>query len=167
MSEELFKPVEEYLTALRELTKAKNEVARLEKLSKYYSEKVIPETFEKFDMKSISVKGLQISVEDYVHGSILKDYKETGLQWMRDQGYEKLIKNQVKLIYNAADKKEFEAVCDLLYKQGDYLEIKTEEGVHHSTLSDFIRKGVEKGLSFPASFSIHRGLKTVVKEIKK
>jgi len=95
--------------------------------------------------------GSNVQVKQTYGASIAVDNRPAAYDWLRDKGYDDIIKNTVS--------------CQFASQQGYYAEQKTE--IHPQTLRAFVKERVEKGDDFPMElFGAWIGQRAVIKRSK-
>ena len=152
--------------------KAEKEVEDLEALLKVKKEAVrkanenLVELFEERGVTSIKMRdGSNVEIKPFYTGSISKDNQDEAFAWLRDHGYEDLIKNQVIIKFGRAeDHKAVKLFKDLAH-QG--LDTDRAIKVEPSTLRGFIREMIEGGKDIPTeTFGVYVGHKVNIKKGK-
>lgn len=104
----------------------------------------IPDLMGEMGMTRIDVDEVSVTIKPFVSASIPKDRRDEAYQWLRDNGLDDIIKNDVILSFGKdEDTKARDMMLDL-EKQGFHPESKTH--IHAMTLKAFVKERVEKGL---------------------
>ncbi len=152
--------------------KAEKEVEDLEALIKVKKEVLrkanesLVQLFEERGVTSIKMKdGSNVEIKPFYTGTISKEKQEEAFEWLRDNGYEDLIKNQVIVKFGRAEDDKAKNLFSDLANQG--LDTDRNVKVEPSTLRGFIREMVEGGKELPMdTFGVFVGHKVNIKKGK-
>ena len=115
------------------------------KLQKHkMSTEQIPSMMDEMGVQRLDVENLSVSLKPLINASIPPTRRDEAYQWLRDNGLDDIIKNDVIMSFG---KGEDNMAGDIMYeleKRGMHPEKKTH--IHSMTLKAFIRERVEKGL---------------------
>ena len=123
----------------------KEEELKALKLQKHkMSTEQIPAMMDEMGVQRLDVENLSVTLRPLINASIPQTRREEAFQWLRDNGLDDIIKNDVIMSFG---KGEDNMAGDIMYeleKRGMHPEKKTH--IHSMTLKAFIRERVEKGL---------------------
>ena len=109
--------------------------------------------------------GSEVTVKQTYGASILVDNRPAAYDWLRDHGYDDIIKNTVACQFGRGEDDQASAFKAIAEKQGYLAEQKTE--IHPQTLRAFVKERVESGDEFPMElFGAYIGQRAVVKRSK-
>lgn len=109
--------------------------------------------------------GSEVTVKQTYGASILVDNRPAAYDWLRDHGYDDIIKNTVACQFGRGEDDQAAAFKAIAEKQGYLAEQKTE--IHPQTLRAFVKERVESGDEFPMElFGAYIGQRAVVKRSK-
>lgn len=149
---------------------SQQKVANLEQLLKDEQEHLrrleeveLPSFMEEVGLSSFSLPtGEKITIKNIVKASIPKAKKEEACQWLTDNGYGDLIKSELVLVFGKEELQKAQELSEQLKSMG--LKPVLERGVHHTTLSAFVKEQLECGISMPADLlGIYTGKKALLK----
>tara|TARA_A100001015_G_scaffold288009_1_gene358428 strand:- start:132 stop:689 length:558 start_codon:yes stop_codon:yes gene_type:complete len=124
---------------------AKEEELKTLKLQKHkMSTEQIPAMMDEMGVQRLDVENLSVSLKPLINASIPQTRRDEAYQWLRDNGLDDIIKNDVIMSFG---KGEDNMAGDIMYEleqRGMHPEKKTH--IHSMTLKAFIRERVEKGL---------------------
>jgi len=108
----------------------------------------IPSLMDEIGMSSFKLdSGESVEVVTKITASISKKNQSEAFQWLRDNGHESLIKNDVTINFGKGEeKKATKFVADLEKKKLTY---KQKVSVHTQTLGAFVREQLEEGNDIP------------------
>ena len=110
--------------------------------------------------------GSQVEVKQTYGASILVDNRPKAYEWLRDNGYDDIIKNTVLCQFGRGEDDQASSFAAFAQKQGYVPEQKTE--IHPQTLRAFVKERVEEGDSFPMElFGAWVGQRAVIKKGRK
>ena len=123
----------------------KEEELKALKLQKHkMSTEQIPAMMDEMGVQRLDVENLSVTLRPLINASIPQTRREEAFQWLRDNGLDDIIKNDVIMSFG---KGEDNMAGDIMYEleqRGMHPEKKTH--IHSMTLKAFIRERVEKGL---------------------
>ena len=109
--------------------------------------------------------GSEVIVKSTYGASILVANRPQAFEWLRDQGYDDIIKNTVACQFGRGEDDKASAFASFAEKEGFYAEQKTE--VHPQTLRAFVKERVEAGEEFPMElFGAYVGQRATIKKGK-
>jgi len=109
--------------------------------------------------------GSQVEVKQTYGASILVDNRPQAFEWLRDHGYDDIIKNTVLCQFGRGEDDLASAFAAFAQQQGYVPEQKTE--IHPQTLRAFVKERVEEGEDFPMElFGAWVGQRAVIKKGK-
>jgi uncharacterized protein YycO len=158
--------------ACQEQLKLEKEVEDLESLMKAKKDLLrqngeqIVSLMEERGVKSIKMSdGQSVDIKPFYTGTISKDNQEEAFQWLRDNGYDDIIKNQVVLKFGRAEDEKANQIYNDLASKG--LDADRSIKVEPMTLKGFIREMVENGKDIPMeTFGVYVGHKINIKKGK-
>ena len=123
----------------------------------------IPEALREINMVKFEMAdGSLIEVKQFYAASIPADRKGEAYEWLRQHGYDDIIKNTVSVQFGRGEDKQAEGLLDLVRKEG--LIPDQAEKVEPMTLKAWVREMVEQGNEFPTElFGAHVGWKAKLK----
>lgn len=145
-------------------------VAELEKMLeaeqdhlKRLEEVELPSFMEEVGLSSFSLPtGEKITIKNIVKASIPKAKREEACQWLTENGFGDLIKSELVLLFGKEELQKAQDLKNQLQSMG--LKPVLEQGVHHTTLSAFVKEQLEQGVFMPADLlGIYTGKKALLK----
>ncbi len=137
-------------TLVRNLRDVENQIEKAEShLKQLKSEKhrmsveTIPGLMDEMGVERLDVDGLTVERKMMVHASIPKDRKEDAFAWLRDNGLDDIIKNDVTCSFGKGEDNIAGDVVGMLHDRGFNPMMKTH--VHPSTLKAFVKERVTDG----------------------
>lgn len=154
--------VRQQLALERRIADLEDELKRTQKQLVDISENKLPETLAEYGLTRLSMEdGSEINVSSFYGASIKEEKKKEAFDWLRNNGHEDLIKNQVSV---SLGRKEDDIASDLvetLRERGFDPVQKT--WVEPMTLKAFVKEQVEKGSPIPSeTFGIFIGKKAKI-----
>lgn len=92
--------------------------------------------------------GEKVEVKEVVKASIPKEVEILALQWLRENGHESIIKNEIVTKFGKGEEKKAAVLVKTLEQKG-YIFSRKEE-VHYQTLQAFVRDQLEQGNELPS-----------------
>jgi hypothetical protein len=114
--------------------------------------------------------GSTVNIKQTYGASILVEKRPEAYQWLRDHGYDDIIKNTVSCQFGRGEDEKAHALFEVLCGadgRPDYSPDQKEE-IHSQTLRAFVKERCEKGDDFPMTlFGAYVGQRAVIKGSKK
>lgn len=150
-----------------ELVRTDEEIAGMEESLKSMKQKRrqiaesdLPEAMDAAGMSEFKLaSGRKVSLTINTYATISKKNEEPAFGWLRDHGYDDIIKRELRLLFGKGEDEKAFAVYDSLQKRPDLSdnEIISKESVHPSTLKAFVRRALADGVDIPFEvFGIHQ-----------
>jgi hypothetical protein len=137
-------------TLVRSLRDVENKIEKTENVLKQLkSEKhrmsveTIPGLMDEMGVERLDVDGLTVERKMMVHASIPQDRKEDAFAWLRENGLDDIIKNDVTCSCGKGEDNIAGDVVGILHERG--FNPKTKTHVHPSTLKAFVKERVTEG----------------------
>ena len=109
--------------------------------------------------------GSQVTIKPTYGASIKVEDRPQAYEWLRENGYDDIIKNTVTCAFGRGEDDNASAFAALAEKEG-FIPSQKEE-IHTSTLRAFIKERVENGDEFPSElFGAYVGQRAVIKRSK-
>jgi len=123
----------------------------------------IPSMLQGLGMKSFKMAdGSTIDVKPYYSASIKEENRAVAFQWLRDRGYDDIIKNIVSVRFGRNEDQLCNNLINLLREQ-NYPVDQTEK-IEPQTLKAFAKEMVERGVELPTEiFALYVGYKATIK----
>tara|TARA_R110000796_G_scaffold19904_5_gene59525 strand:- start:339 stop:905 length:567 start_codon:yes stop_codon:yes gene_type:complete len=158
--------------ACQDYLKSETELNDLELLIKQRKEnlrqqnELIVQLMEERGVRSIKMRdGQSVDIKPFYTGSITKDKQEEAFQWLREHGYDDIIKNQIIVKFGRAEDDKADQIFSELASKG--LDTDRNVKVEPMTLKGFIRELVEGGKELPMeTFGVYVGHKIIIKKGK-
>jgi hypothetical protein len=156
--------------AIRDKEKAVNDLERKLKDEKKallkMTDEDLPTMLAEIGLSSMKLDdGSEVTVKQTYGASILVDNRPAAYDWLREHGYDDIIKNTVACTFGRGEDDKASAFKAFAEKEGYVAEQET--GIHHSTLRAFVKERVENGDDFPMElFGAYVGQRAIVKRSK-
>ena len=109
--------------------------------------------------------GSEVNIKPTYGASILVKNREAAYEWLRENGYDDIIKNTVSCSFGRGEDDKASAFKAFAAKEGYLAEQAT--GIHSSTLRAFVKERVENGDEFPMDlFGAYVAQRAVIKRGK-
>ncbi len=127
----------------------------------------MPSMLAEIGMSSFALDdGSTVEVKQTYGASILVDKRPEAYEWLRDNGYDDIIKNTVACQFGRGEDDQASAFAAFAQQQGYVPDQKTE--VHPQTLRAFVKERCEAGEDFPMELlGAWVGQRAVIKRGKK
>lgn len=164
------------LSTVSELAKAaltlEKEIADLEEVVKERKESLrdltenrIPEALNELGMSSFKMAdGSSIEVKPFYSASIPAERKGEAFEWLRQHGYDDIIKNTVSVQFGRGEDDDAGQMINVIRSNG-WIPDQAEK-IESQTLKAWVREMVEQGVEFPTElFGAYVGMKAKIKSI--
>ncbi len=142
--------------------KLKNEKRALMKLT----DEDLPTMLAEIGLTSMKLDdGSEVSIKPQYGANILVDNRPAAYEWLRENGYDDIIKNTVACTFGRGEDDKASAFKSFAEKEGFFAEQNT--GIHHTTLRAFVKERIENGDDFPMElFGAYVGQRAIIKRSK-
>jgi hypothetical protein len=149
----LEKEVDELETVIKE---RKDQLRKL-------TEQTIPEALAELGMSAFKMDdGSSIEVKAFYSASIPAARKAEAFEWLREHGYDDIIKNTVSVRFGRGEDELSARLVNLLMQEG--YPIQQAEKIEPMTLKAWVKEQVERGNEFPSElFGAYIGQKESIK----
>ena len=122
---------------------AENHVKALKQEKHRLSVENIPALMDEMGVERLDVDGLTVERKMIISASIPKDRKDEAFSWLRENGLDDIIKNDVTCSFGKGQDNSAKNVIAILQDAG--FDPATKTHVHPSTLKAFVRERVTDG----------------------
>ena len=123
---------------------AEEHVKELKRELKSYSHEKIPALMDEMGVESFTTdEGVSVGIKNVVHASITQENKEQAFAWLRKEGLDDIIKNDVVVTFGKGEDNVAGDVVGILQEKG--FDPKTKTHVHPSTLKAFVKERIVDG----------------------
>jgi hypothetical protein len=126
-------------------------------------EDTIPAMLQELGMSDFTMAdGSKITVKPFYSASIKEDNRAQAYEWLRDNGYDDIIKNTVSVRFGRGE----DGLCDTLLNQlrEQNYPVEQAQKIEPQTLKAWVREQVERGSDFPTElFGAYVGQKATIK----
>jgi len=153
----------EAATLERELADAEKLMKEKKSALHKITDEQLPEALEVMGLQKFTlVDGSEIAVKPIYAASIPKDRKEEAFQWLREKGYDDIIKNTVSVRFGRGEDELCERLKNLLSQENYPLE--QADKVEPMTLKAFVKEQIERGNEMPLDlFGVYVGQRVKIK----
>lgn len=126
----------------------------------------LPGLLQEMGLAKFSLEdGSEVAIKPTYGASIKVDNRESAYQWLRDNGYDDIIKNSVVCSFGRGEDDAALEFSRLAAEKGYAPENKTE--IHPQTLKAWVKERVETGEEFPMElFGAYVGQRAFIKRTK-
>ena len=145
------------------IKKTEESLKDLKEQERKLSEEVIPNLLHESGVTEIkTTDGTTVQVKPFIKASITKANQERAFEWLRDNGFEDIIKNQLAINFKKSEDNMASDIYEDLKSKG--LNVNREEKVNTNTLTATFKELIlEKGEAVPNDvFSIFQSNKTKI-----
>lgn len=149
-----------------EISDAEENLKALKKRHIKMTDEDLPAVLQEVGINSFELDdGSKVEVKQTYGASILVDNRPQAYEWLRDNGYDDIIKNTVACQFGRGEDDKANAFAAFAAKEGYASTQKTE--IHPQTLRAFVKERVENGDEFPMElFGAWVGQRAVIKRGK-
>ncbi len=135
---------------------------RKEQLSKLLEDS-IPAALSELGMKSFKMAdGSSIEVKPFYSASIKEANRAAAYEWLRENGFDDIIKNTVSVRFGRGEDDLCETLLDLLRERS--YPVEQAQKIEPQTLKAFVREQIERGSELPMEmFGVYVGSKATIK----
>ena len=146
-----------------EISKLKEQLKNKEDYERKLSREVLPSLFSEVGLSELKLAdGRKIKVSEYYTATPLKENRGKVFQWLRDNGFGDLVKNQVTCSFGRNEEEKASGLLSHLSDKG--YQSTQREWVEPSTLRAFVREQYEAGKELPMDLlGAFVGHKTTIK----
>lgn len=127
----------------KEIEDAEAHLKSLKQQKHKLSTEQIPSLMDQMGVERLDVDGVTVTRKLLVHASIPADRKDEAFSWLRENGLDDIIKNDVTLSFGKGEDNVAGDTIAMLRDRG--LDPKTKTAIHPMTLKAFVRERVENG----------------------
>jgi len=129
------------------------------------TEEAIPEALTGMGMKKFVMEdGSSIDIKPFYSASIPEARRAEAYQWLREHGFDDIIKNTVSVRFGRGEDELCVRLLDLLRAQG--YPADQAEKIEPMTLKAWVKEQVERGNEFDSElFGVYIGQKAVIKSV--
>lgn len=128
----------------KELDMAESHLKKLKQEKHKLQTDAIPALMDEMGVDRLDVGDVSVTLKPFVSASIPQDRRAEAHQWLRDNGLDDIIKNDVVLSFGRGEDETAHSIMLDLEQRGFHPESKTH--IHSMTLKAFVKERVEKGL---------------------
>tara|TARA_R100000655_G_scaffold108527_2_gene160665 strand:- start:206 stop:763 length:558 start_codon:yes stop_codon:yes gene_type:complete len=127
----------------QQIEDAENHIKSLKQEKHRLSVENIPALMDEMGVERLDVDGLTVERKMIISASIPKDRKDEALSWLRENGLDDIIKNDVTCSFGKGQDNSAKNVIAILQDAG--FDPATKTHVHPSTLKAFVKERVTEG----------------------
>ena len=127
-------------------------------------EDLLPAAMQEFGLNEIKMEsGESIEIKSGITASIPKKFFASAIGWLKTNGCDDIVKNEVKMNFGRGEEQNAEAIVQ--YLTAKKVSFAATKSVHASTLKAFCSEQLAKGVNIPHDiFGIFEWRKSVVKK---
>ena len=135
--------VRELRNVEQQIEDAENHIKSLKQEKHRLSVENIPALMDEMGVERLDVDGLTVERKMIVSASIPKDRKDEAFSWLRENGLDDIIKNDVTCSFGKGQDNSAKNVIAILQEAG--FDPATKTHVHPSTLKAFVKERITDG----------------------
>ena len=166
ISQENIKSITDKCHQLQELQKQykdkEEELSKIKLKVRDFEERIIPEMMQEAGVSKIKLKdGTEVEVKPFYAAKIPESRVEEAFSWLRDKGFEDLIKNTVTASFGRGQDNQVSELIGVCEKNG--FAYSKKQKVEPMTLKAFVREQIEEGKKIPFDlFGVYIANKTKI-----
>lgn len=154
--------VKEMIDTRQAIENAEQEVKKLKAKHESISSEQIPNLMNEMQIDGIKTPHGTIEIAQKYRAYISKANQPMAFAWLRKEGHGSIIKSELKAEFGMGEDKKAQQLLAELQSKGVNPVMK--EGVHHSTLSSWVKDMTEKGIDIPDDlFGVYIANETKIK----
>ena len=150
MSKDIAESCNKLLETQKKISETEEQLKKLQEVESTLSEHTNPNLMQQAGVQLLKLTdGSSVEVKPFYSARIPASKTEEAFTWLRENGHEDMIKNQVSLEFGMKEDNMAKSVVEDLKSKG--LNVKQKTSVHPSTLRGFVREQIEQlGKDVPA-----------------
>ncbi len=153
LAQQLIDAEDSVVSLENKIKEAKDEVSRL-------SEFAIPELMSDVGVREFKLSnGLKVTVKPFFSGKITEDNAMEAYNWLDQKGFSDIVKGELTVQFRRNE--DVTEIMELAHQLN--FDTKEKMGIHHQTLSAFIKEQITEGNDLPRElFGVYTGFKTKI-----
>jgi len=162
VSQDIAKLCNKLLDVQKEVTTLEDKLKKKKEEELKLSEQDIPNLMQKAGVAALKLTdGSSVEIKPYYGARIPTSRTDEAFDWLRENNYGDLIKNNVTLTFGRNEDNVAKTLVDELRQKGH--NVKQAEKVEPMTLKAFVREQIEKGKNVPADlFGVYVATRTKI-----
>jgi hypothetical protein len=162
LSSDIAKSCNKLLETQNQITAVEEQLKKLQEAETLLSEQTIPNLMQQAGIAMLKLAdGSSVEVKPFYAARIPSTKVQEAFDWLRDNGFGDLIKNNVTLTFGRAEDQEAKVLVDELKKKGH--NVNQTEKVEPMTLKAFVKEQIQMGRNVPADlFGVYVANKTKI-----
>jgi len=160
LSSDIAKSCNKLLETQNQITAVEEQLKKLQEAETLLSEQTIPNLMQQAGIAMLKLAdGSSVEVKPFYAARIPSTKVQEAFDWLRDNGFGDLIKNNVTLTFGRAEDQEAKVLVDELKKKGH--NVNQTEKVEPMTLKAFVKEQIQMGRNVPSDlFGVYVANKT-------
>jgi hypothetical protein len=162
VSQDIAELCNKLLDVQKEVTTLEDKLKKKKEEELKLSEQDIPNLMQKAGVAALKLTdGSSVEIKPYYGARIPASRTDEAFDWLRENNYGDLIKNNVSLTFGRNEDNVAKTLVDELRQKGH--NVKQAEKVEPMTLKAFVREQIEKGKNVPADlFGVYVATRTKI-----
>jgi DNA-binding protein H-NS len=162
VSQDIAELCNKLLDVQKEVTTLEDKLKKKKEEELKLSEQDIPNLMQKAGVAALKLtNGSSVEIKPYYGARIPASRTDEAFDWLRENNYGDLIKNNVTLTFGRNEDNVAKTLVDELRQKGH--NVKQAEKVEPMTLKAFVREQIEKGKNVPADlFGVYVATRTKI-----
>ena len=148
MSSDIADSCNKLLETQKKIATAEEELSKLKEVETILSEQTIPNLMQQAGITMLKLAdGSSVEITKKYAARIPTSKVDEAHDWLRANGFEDLIKNDLSLSFGMKEDNQAKALAQELIEKG--FNVKQKTHVHHSTLAGFVKEQIQEGKEVP------------------
>ena len=162
MSSDIAKSCNKLLDVQKQISATEEQLKKLQEAESLLSEQTIPNLMQQAGISLLKLAdGSSVEVKPFYSARIPSTKVEEAFDWLRQNGFGDLIKNNVTLTFGRSEDQDAKSLVDELKKKGH--NVTQTEKVEPMTLKAFVKEQIQMGRTVPADlFGVYVANKTKI-----
>jgi len=148
MSSDIADSCNKLIDTQKQLKALDDQITKLQEVERTLSEQTIPNLMQQAGISMLKLAdGSSVEITKKYAARIPTSKVDEAHDWLRANGYEDLIKNDLSLSFGMKEDNQAKALAQELIEKG--FNVKQKTHVHHSTLAGFVKEQIQEGKEVP------------------
>lgn len=162
MSSDIAQSCNKLLDVQKQISNAEEELKKLKEAETLLSEQTIPNLMQQAGIALLKLSdGSSVEVKPFYSARIPSTKTEEAFEWLRENGFGDIIKNNVTLTFGRSEDEVAKALIDELRNKGH--NVDQSQKVEPMTLKAFVKEQITQGKNVPSDlFGVYVANKTKI-----
>ena len=148
--------IDQQVQAERAVEKAELVLSEKKNELKLIQTELLPEAMRAAGVNEFTTTDFySVSIDDVYMANIKEENKPDAFEWLKDEGHDDIIKNDVNVSFGKGEDKLAEEAVNTLQRAGFSEFLHQKKHIHWQTLRAFVKEQLTKGVTLPESIDVH------------